>query len=125
MPLTILVVEDHQTVADALRDTLEAEGWRVRLCSNAVTGRKEIGGDTHFDALILDNQLPCGMDGTELIRLARRLEHRRRTPIVMLSGSYVEGEAMAAGADSFLRKPQDLRLLVATVKDLVKRGREG
>jgi DNA-binding response OmpR family regulator len=123
MPLTALVIEDHQTVADALRDTLEAEGWRGRVCANAVTGRREIESAAHFDVLIFDYQLPGGMDGIELVRLARSLRHRRQTPAVMLSGSYVEGEAKEAGADAFLRKPQDMGLLVETVRGLVKRGR--
>lgn len=125
MRLTVLLVEDNQTVADAVKDTLEAEGWLVRLCADAVAGRTEIQSAASFDVLVLDNQLPGGVDGTELIRFARRLGHRRQTPVVMLSGSYVEGEAKEAGANAFLRKPQDLRLLVETVKGLVKRGREG
>lgn len=125
MSLTILVIEDHQTVADAVKETLEAEGWRVTLCADAVTGRSEIEGAASFDVMILDYQLPGGMSGIELIRFARSLRHRQRTPVVMLSGSFVEGEAREAGADAFLRKPQDLRLLVGTVKRLVQRGREG
>ena len=34
MPLTILHVEDHKVVADAFRDALEAEGWRVVTCAD-------------------------------------------------------------------------------------------
>jgi DNA-binding response OmpR family regulator len=125
MRLTALVIEDHQTVADAVKDTLEAEGWRVRLCADASTGRIEIESSERFDVLILDNQLPGGASGIELTRFARSLSHRRRTPVVILSGSYVEGVAMEAGADAFLRKPQDLRLLVETVRRLIQRGLEG
>jgi CheY-like chemotaxis protein len=118
-PLSILVVEDHPVVADAMRDTFEIEGWRVRVCSNASAGRGEIEGDAHFDLLVLDHQLDGGMSGVELIRLARSLESRRRTPIVMFSASNVEGEARAAGADAFLRKPDDVGRLAATVKRLL------
>lgn len=121
-PLSILLVEDDPTVADAMRETLEAEGWQVRLCVDEVTGRREIGGGTHYDLLILDNQLPGGASGIELIRFARNLRHRRQTPIVMFSGSYVEGEAKEAGADIFLRKPQDVGNLTATVVRLLSRG---
>lgn len=125
MRLTVLVVEDNQTVADALRETLEGEGWLVRVCADALTGRTEIESVASYNVLILDYQLPGGMDGIGLIRLARSLKHRQWTPVVMLSGSYVEGEAREAGADAFLRKPQDLSRLVGTVKGLAQRGREG
>jgi tetratricopeptide (TPR) repeat protein len=121
-PLSILIVEDHPTVADAMRETLEAEGWRVRLCVDAATGRREIGSDTPYDLLILDNQLPEGASGIELIRFARSLRHRRETPIVMFSGSNVEGEAREAGADAFLRKPQDIGSLTAVVSRLLSEG---
>ena len=123
MPLTILVVEDDLTVADALRDTLESEGWRVRVCADAITGHEEIQGGEHYDLLLLDNRLPGEASGVELIRFARGLGHRRQTPVVMFSASNVEGEARAAGADAFLRKPEDFKLLLETVEGLVKRER--
>jgi len=122
-PPSILIVEDHPTVADAMRETLEAEGWRVRLCADAATGRREIGSDTHYDLLILDNLLPDEGSGIELIRFARSLRHRRRTPIMMFSGSYVEDAAKEAGADAFLRKPQDIGSLTAVVSRLLSIGK--
>lgn len=118
-PLSILVVEDDSIVADAMKDMLEREGWRVETRADGMIGRREIESDTHYDLLLLDNQLPGGVSGIELIRFARSLAHRRHTPMVMFSASYVEGEAKAVGADAFLRKPDDVGSLAATVKRLL------
>jgi DNA-binding response OmpR family regulator len=48
-------------------------------------------GKEHYDLLLFDNELPH-VNGVELIRRARRLPHRRRTPILMLSAGDVEAE---------------------------------
>ena len=121
-PVSILVVEDHPTVADAVRETLELEGWRVELCADGKSAAAELEGGGHFDLLIFDYQLPDEVNGVELIRLARSLPHRRRTPIVMLSASDVEEEAQDAGVDVFLRKPQDIGRLTAVVSRLLSEG---
>jgi DNA-binding response OmpR family regulator len=120
MPLTILYVEDHKVVADAVRDTLEAEGWRVVLCYDGAVALKRMASEASYGLLIFDNHLP-NVNGVELERYARRLPHRERTPIIVLSASEAAAEAREAGADIFLRKPQDVGLLVATVKELVRR----
>lgn len=118
-PAAILLVEDHPEVADAVKGTLELEGGRVEVRADALMGRRELEGDAHFDLLILDYELPGGTNGVELIRLARQLPHRRRTPIIMLSASDVEGEALGAGANLFLRKPDDIGKLAETVTRLL------
>ena len=120
MPLTILYVEDHKVVADAVRDTLEAEGWRVVLCYDGAVALKRMASEASYGLLIFDNHLP-NVNGVELVRYARQLPHRERTPIIVLSASEAAAEAREAGADIFLRKPQDVGLLVATVKELVRR----
>ncbi|MDQ3802559.1 MAG: response regulator [Acidobacteriota bacterium] len=119
MPLTILYVEDHKVVAEAVRDTLEAEGWRVALCSDGAAAVNRLAGDAGYDVLMFDNHLP-NVNGLELVRYARQLPHRRHTPVIMLSASEAKAEARKAGADVFLRKPQDVGLIVETVKGLVK-----
>jgi CheY-like chemotaxis protein len=118
-PISILVVEDHPVLANGITDTLELEGWRVVVCASGLSGRREIESEKRFDLLILDYQLSDDVNGLELIHLARSLTHRQHTPIVMLSGSSVEGEAISAGADAFLRKPDDIGDLVATVTRLL------
>jgi CheY-like chemotaxis protein len=118
-PVTILHVEDNGLVADAVKETLELEGWHVVACSDGDHALAEVKGNSQLDLLLLDNNLP-GLTGVELLRRARSLAHRRDTPIVMLSATECEEEAFSAGADAFLRKPQDISVLVDTISRLLE-----
>jgi CheY-like chemotaxis protein len=120
----ILLVEDNQMVAVAVRNALENEGWSVRACSDGADARREIVSEAHYDLLLVDNELP-GASGIELVRRARSLPRRQRTPIIMFSASDCEADARSAGADAFLRKPQDIALLVKTVSRLLAEKRGG
>lgn len=119
MPLTILHVEDHKVVADAVEETLELEGWRVVSCGDGAVAVCRLAGDGRYDLIMLDNHLP-NVNGLELVRYARQLPHRQHTPIIMLSASNGERDARAAGADAFLRKPQDIGKIVGTIRQLLK-----
>jgi DNA-binding response OmpR family regulator len=123
MPLTILHVEDHRVVADAVRDTLQAEGLRVVTCPDGASAIGRLASDARYDLVIFDNQLP-GADGLELVRYARTLPHRKGTPILMLSATEAEADARRAGADAYLRKPEGVRELVNVVKRLLKTDAE-
>jgi CheY-like chemotaxis protein len=120
MPLTILYAEDHAVVRLALKETLEREGWRVEACADGISALARLEGGESYSLFVFDNDLP-GVDGIGLTRRARSLAHRRSTPVVMVSASEAGAEALAAGADVFLRKPQDVGLLVGMVKALVRR----
>jgi two-component system, chemotaxis family, chemotaxis protein CheY len=116
---TILHVEDSRMVADAVRDTLEIEGLSVVTCADGAMALKMLMGAGHYDLLLFDNELPR-VNGVELIRRVRQLPHRRRTPVIMFSAGDVEAEAWRAGADAFLRKPDDIKAVANTVKRLLK-----
>jgi DNA-binding response OmpR family regulator len=118
MRLTILHVEDSRLVANAVRDTLEAEGWRVELCMDGNAALNELAGEVIYDLLLLDNGLPH-VSGLELARYARGLRRYRRTPIIMLSASDCAAEAKRAGVDLFLKKPEGIWMLVESVKRLL------
>jgi CheY-like chemotaxis protein len=120
MILTILVIEDHKAVSDALKDTLEAEGWRAIICSNGAVALSRLASNGHYDLLITDNHLP-GIDGLEVTRYVRQLEHRSDMPVVMFSGSDCGKAAYRAGVNVFLKKPEDIGRLVETVRGLVQR----
>jgi CheY-like chemotaxis protein len=119
--INILCVEDYQVMADAVKETLEELGWTVELCADGTEATRKIESKARYHLLILDNQLP-GKNGLELARRARELPHRRRTPIIMLSASDVERDALRAGVNAFLRKPQDIRRLTATVTRLLTKS---
>ena len=121
MPLTILHVEDHKVVADAVRDTLEAEGWRVVTCADGAVALNKLAGVAHYDLLITDNHLPH-VNGLEVVRYARQLPHRAAMPVVMFTSVDCRAVARRAGVDAFLRKPEDVKELVPTVARLLDRG---
>jgi two-component system chemotaxis response regulator CheY len=116
--MVILHVEDNGQLAEAVRETLGEEGWKVETCADGVEALHQLAGETHYDLLLFDNELP-GASGIELVRRARGLEHRRKTPIIMLSASDCEENARRAGVDAFLRKPQDIERLIGTVGRLL------
>jgi two-component system phosphate regulon response regulator PhoB len=119
---SILYAEQAPLVADAVRETLEAEGWRVEVCARGdeALGRLQNGGG--FDLLILDFRLP-GLDGLELARRARALPRAVPTPIIMFTDSEVEREARRAGVDAYLRKPHGVYSLARTAAGLLARVR--
>jgi DNA-binding response OmpR family regulator len=114
----ILFVEDSQYVSDAVRETLEDEGWRVETCADGYVALLLIKSERRYDLILLDNELP-NVNGLELTRRARELPHRKGTPIIMLSASECVRDALLAGADTFLRKPQDIGKIVETIARLL------
>jgi len=117
--VSVLHVEDNETVARTLADFLNQEGMRVDSCSNGRTALKVLKGNSHYDAIILDNGLP-GLSGLELTKRVRKIRHRRSTPIVMFSTDDVERDAWRAGVDDFLLKPEAIDRVPATITRLVK-----
>jgi DNA-binding response OmpR family regulator len=118
MSLTILYAEDYEPVRQSVKETLEFEGWRVETCADGYVALLLIKSERRYNLLILDNELP-NVSGLELTRRARELSHREGTPIIMLSASECVRDALLAGVNTFLRKPQDIGKIVETIKRLL------
>lgn len=116
--VSILHIEDDEIVATVTREMLEAQGWQVETCGDGNAAVEKISGDARYDFLLVDYDLP-ELNGLELVDRARKLAHRSSTPIGVLSANPVEAEAREAGADVFLRKPQDIGLLAETITRLL------
>jgi len=116
--IRILHVEDNQTVAGMIKETLESEGWQVEACADGAEALERITSDAHYDLLLLEYDLP-GLNGIELLQQARALAHRQGIPVVVLSGTAVEEAVMQAGADAFLRKPEDISSVVEAIAHLL------
>ena len=116
--VSILHAEDGPEVSETVRELLEAEGWRVRVCPRGDEALRELQGATPFDLLIFDHLLP-GLDGVELTRRTRALRGRCLTPVIMLTASEVEREARVAGVDVFLRKPEGVVSIIEAAARLL------
>ena len=115
---TILYVEDDELLRLTVQDTLELEGYRVESCGDGLAALTRIDGVEHYDLLLLDNELP-GASGLELLRHARMLPRRQHTPILIISATDCEREALHSGANAFLKKPDDINRLVPTIVSLL------
>jgi CheY-like chemotaxis protein len=62
------------------------------------------------------------VNGLEIVRYARRLPHRKNTPVIMFSASDVQKAAREAGVDMYLKKPDDVKKLIEAVSSLVEIG---
>jgi two-component system copper resistance phosphate regulon response regulator CusR len=118
----LLLVEDEPKVARALRDGLEAEGYRLSVASTGEEGFF-LASTSPFDLVILDRMLP-GRDGLEILETLRR--KGLLTPVLMLTARDAVEDRVAgldAGADDYLVKPFAFAELLARVRALVRRGR--
>ena len=121
--ISILHVEDNEAVRRVIQETLAVEGTQVDSCLDGVTALKILKGDTPYELIIVDNDLP-GLSGLELVLRVRSMAHRRNTPIIMLSGDDCEKEAWRAGVNEFLRKPEAVDRVASTITRLLEERRE-
>jgi CheY-like chemotaxis protein len=117
--ISILHAEDNEPLANLINEMLSVEGWRVELCVDGDSALRNLTSDERIDLLLVDNELP-GLSGLDLVKRTRKMTHRRRTPIVMLSGNDCETEAWRAGVDAFLKKPQQVKDLPSTISRLLR-----
>jgi len=118
----VLVVDDDEPVIVTIQGILELDGYVVTATSSAEQAL-ELLGSQHFDVLLTDLRLD-GMDGTALLR-----EARRQSPdivSIMLTGYASLETAVAAlreGAYDYLFKPCDVGELRRAVEHAIEKGR--
>ena len=118
---TILIVEDDDTVREALSAGLESEGYEVILSDNGLDGLKQ-AKEEGPDLILLDLMLP-EMDGLSVCRALRRDSD---VPIIMLTARGTEMDkivGLETGADDYVVKPFSLGELLARIRSLLRRTR--
>lgn len=121
---SIMVVEDEVDLADLIAETLQTEGFEVRISHNGYDALYRIF-ERQPNLVVLDLMLP-GLAGLELTRRVRSEPAVRNTPILMLTAKASEAdiiEGLNSGADDYLTKPFSMRELVARIGAIL-RGRE-
>lgn len=122
----ILVVEDEEDIRDLLRVTLERAGYCVLLVAS---GELAIGAavSERPDLVVLDLMLP-GVDGLEVCSALKRNAVTRSIPIVMLTAKGEEGDVISGierGADDYVTKPFSPNILLARIKGILRRLKQG
>ncbi|WP_020576130.1 response regulator transcription factor [Actinopolymorpha alba] len=115
----VLVVEDDDTIAQAIQHRLRAEGFEVRCTGDGESALAAYQQDEP-DLVILDRMLP-GVDGLEV---CRRIQATRPVPVLMVTALGEETDllvGLGVGADDYMAKPFSMRELVARVNALLRR----
>ena len=115
-----LVVEDDTAVVEALRESFQDSGLDIDYATDGESALKKI---PEADLLVTDLRLP-GMDGTELLKEARRRKPEIAVVIMTAYGTIPSAvEAMRRGARAYLTKPfnpEELIFHIRTVEETLK-----
>src|SRR5436305_1137596 len=117
----VLIIEDDQAMAVALRDGFNYEGYRVEVARDGALGLK-LATNRNHDLIILDVMLAklCGLDVCKRLR-----EGGHQTPIIMLTARGQEIDkvvGLRTGADDYVTKPFSFLELMARVEAVLRRA---
>src|SRR5262249_19703797 len=118
---SVLVVEDDESMAVALRDGFEYEGFAVTLARDGETGLR-LAAVGEPDPVVLDVMLPkmSGLDVWKKIRA-----DGRSVPIIMLTARGQEIDkvlGLKMGADDYVTKPFSFLELMARAEAVMRRA---
>ena len=116
--IKVLLVEDEQTLAMIIKDTLEGQNFIIHTAADGEEGLRMFF-DLRPDVLVADVMMPR-MDGFEMVRHIRQTD--KRTPVLFLTArssinDVVEGFEL--GANDYLKKPFGMQELIVRIKALV------
>ena len=117
----ILLIEDEESLGEALQYQLGREGYEVDRVTDGVTGLERFT-TAGADLVLLDLMLP-GMPGEDVCREIRRTSN---VPIIMLTARDAEVDKVVGleiGADDYVTKPFHTRELLARIKAVLRRSR--
>ena len=118
----ILIVDDDGFIRDSVEHIAKLLGYKSTLAKN---GREalECTQKKIFDLIISDLYMP-EMDGNELIKNIRAMPEYKSIPFLFLSGSNERStwvKNLNAGADDFITKPFDKKILALKLKSHIKK----
>lgn len=118
---SVLVIDDSMTFREALKTALEQASYRVIVSDTGEDGLCLVS-DRRPSAVIVDGQLP-GIDGGTVIRRIRLDAALRGLPCLLLTASEDRGaevRALEAGADAFVRKDEDIAVILAKLSAMLR-----
>lgn len=118
--MKVLVVEDHQDLADAIARALRRHALAVDLAGDGASALDKVAGSS-YDVVVLDRDLPV-VHGDDVCKTIARDEPATRVIMLTASGALdARVEGLAIGADDYLPKPFSMDELIARVRALGRR----
>lgn len=121
MEKTILIVDDSESIREAVGFTLENAHYKVHKAEDGLDALEKLK-KSQYQLIITDLYMP-NLDGIGLIKEIRNKPEHKFIPIIFLTtennGSRKE-EARAAGATGWIVKPFVPEKLVAVVQKLIR-----
>jgi DNA-binding response OmpR family regulator len=117
--VSILIVEDDETLQQTLAYNLDVEGYTVHVASDGEAGL-EVARTQLPDLIVLDLMLPK-LDGLSVCRILKR---EMDVPVIMLtarSGEVDKIIGLDSGADDYITKPFSLGEFLARVRAVLRR----
>ncbi len=122
-PLRLLLAEDNALNAKVFKKLLENRDVTVTCVYNGADALALLtSGNAHFDAVLMDLQMPV-MDGLEATRLIRRHEELQGLLVYAVSGhvsSSMRNECLNIGFTNFITKPFDPDMLIDDIRARLK-----
>ena len=118
---SILVVDDTTSTRKLYSILLSRSGYVVR---SAATGEEALSliAKLRPDLVLLDYMMP-GLNGADVLRSLRRSSATRDMPVVILTASVAGDDietALASGADDYINKPVDSRILLKRIRSIIR-----
>jgi len=118
---SVLIVEDDHSIAVALKDGFDYEGYDVTIAGDGLAALRAVE-QTNIDLIILDVMLPK-MSGLDVCRRIR--QNGSKMPIIMLTARGQEIDkvlGLKIGADDYVTKPFSFLELMARVEAVLRRA---
>lgn len=118
----ILIVEDEETLCEALRFNLEAEGYAVDV---AHTAEEAMRLDLTRYSLVLLDVMMGEMSGFEMAAAMRQNPATARVPIIFCTALDSEEQMVGGldiGADDYITKPYSIKNVLARVRSVLRRA---
>lgn len=122
MAIRILIVDDEPLILKGLRFSLEQDGYLVQEALDGETALA-LAQSNQYDIILLDVMLPK-MSGMDVLRGIRE---RSQVPVIMLTAKGEEEDELqgfSLGADEYIMKPFSLKILLARIEAVFRRGAE-
>ena len=114
----VLLVEDEQTLAMIIKDTLEEQDFIITTAGDGEEGLRKFF-EQKPDVLVADVMMPR-MDGFEMVRRIRQSD--KPTPVLFLTARSAINDVVKGfelGANDYLKKPFGMQELIVRLKALM------